>query len=169
VAVDIADIVRSHAAKGVEAVQTDLLSYLRSVPDASFDFVFASNVFEHLEWPVLDEVVEHLTRVLSPSGRLAVVQPNFRLSPGQYFDDYTHRTVFSDVSLADWLSSAGFRVVRVERRFLPLTVKSRLGAFAFLIPLYLRLPWRPFAGQMFVLAEATRRGPSDGQMAKPTV
>jgi hypothetical protein len=92
-------------------------------------------------------------RVLRPGGRFAVLQPNFRLNPGRYFDDYTHRAIFTDESLTDWLGASGFRVVECVPRFLPLTVKSRGGALTALVPLYLRLPWRPFAGQMFVLAE----------------
>jgi hypothetical protein len=91
--------------------------------------------------------------VLAPRGRLSLVQPNFRVAPHVYFDDYTHRTVFSDVSLCDWLRASGFRVVECVPRFMPFTVKSRLGGLTFLVPLYLRSPWRPFAGQMFVVAE----------------
>jgi SAM-dependent methyltransferase len=153
VAVDQGDQVLRCAAAGVEAVQADVLEYLPSVPSASFDFVFASNLLEHFEWRALEPLIEEIHRVLAPRGRLCLIQPNFRLAPARYFDDYTHRTVFSDVSLTDWLEASHFRVIRSQPRFLPLTVKSRLGAFSFLVPLYLKLPWRPFAGQMFVLAE----------------
>ena len=153
VAVDIGDTVVSHATPGVEAVQSDACAFLERTPDGSFDFVFASNFLEHFEWTELDRLKTHIKRVLAPGGRLALVQPNFRLAPGRYFDDYTHRTIFTDVSLVDWLEASGLRVIRVEPRFLPLTVKSRLGGFTSLIPLYLKLPWRPLAGQMFVLAE----------------
>ncbi len=156
VAVDVSpDAVRS-AAPGVEAVRADALDFLAAVPDRTFDFVFASNFLEHFEWPALTSMIADLRRVLGDGGRLCLVQPNFRLAPRRYFDDYTHRTVFSDVSLVDWLEASGFRVLECQPRFLPLTVRSRLGGFAFLVPLYLRLPWRPFAGQMFVLAERRR-------------
>jgi SAM-dependent methyltransferase len=153
VAVDLGEQVVHCAAPGVEAINADVLEYLCATPDASFDFVFASNFLEHFEWPVLIRIIAEIRRIMRPKARLALVQPNFRLAPGRYFDDYTHRTVFSDVSLCDWVSASGFHVVECVPRFLPLTVKSRLGHFSFLIPLYLRLPWRPFAGQMFVLAE----------------
>ena len=100
---------------------------------------------------------------LVSGGLFGLVQPNFRLAPGRYFDDYTHRTIFTDVSLTDWLSASGFEIAASVPRFLPLTVKSRLGALTFLVPLYLRSPWRPFAGQMFVLA----RRPGDGVPEAP--
>jgi SAM-dependent methyltransferase len=153
VAVDLSETVARAAAPGVEAIVGDAIAALRAMPDAQFDFVFASNFLEHFEWPALDAMIAELRRVLKPGGRLALVQPNFRLQPGKYFDDYTHRAIFTDVSLADWLSANGFRVTTMVPRFLPLTVKSRLGGLSFLIPLYLRLPWRPLAGQMFVVAE----------------
>ncbi|MBP7776986.1 MAG: class I SAM-dependent methyltransferase [Acidobacteria bacterium] len=153
VAVDLSDTVRQAAASGVETVVGDALEALRAMPAAEFDFVFASNFLEHFEWPVLDAMASEIRRVLKPGGRLGLVQPNFRLQPGRYFDDYTHRAIFTDVSLGDWLAASGFRVTTMVPRFLPLTVKSRLGGLSFLMPVYLRLPWRPLAGQMFVVAE----------------
>jgi SAM-dependent methyltransferase len=153
VAVDAGPQVRSAAAPGVEVHEGDALTYLRDAPPAQFDFVLASNFLEHLDWRDLDTLLPLLFRVLRPGGRVAVIQPNFRFASRRYFDDYTHRTVFSDVSMRDWLMSGGFTISLETPRFLPLTVKSRLGSFAFLVPLYLRMPWRPFAGQMFVLAE----------------
>lgn len=153
VAVDVSDELRVRAGPGVEAVVSDALSYLRTSSAATFDIVFASNFLEHLEWDVLEPLIVEIRRVLVPQGRIALVQPNFRLAPGRYFDDYTHRTVFTDVSLCDWLEASGFRIVRCVPRFMPLTLKSRLGLLSALVPAYLRLPWRPFAGQMFVLAE----------------
>jgi hypothetical protein len=40
----------------------------------------------------------------------------------------------------------------MSHRFTPLTVESRIGGLQGLVPLYLRLPWRPFAGQMLAVA-----------------
>lgn len=153
VAVDLGDQVVARAAPGVVAINADVLDALAAQPDAAFDFVFASNFLEHFEWPALERMIRQIRRVLAPGGRLGLVQPNFRIAPNVYFDDYTHRTVFSDVSMCDWLGASGFRVVECVPRFLPFTVKSRLGGLTFLVPLYLRSPWRPFAGQMFVVAE----------------
>jgi len=152
VAVDVVPDVERWAQPPVEARCEDAISYLEQAAPQSFDFVFASNFLEHFEWPALERLAAGLRRVLRPGGRVALIQPNYRLAPGRYFDDYTHRTIFTDVSLADWLQAQGFDVIAVVPRFLPLTVKSRLGALTFLVPLYLRLPWRPLAGQMFVLA-----------------
>jgi SAM-dependent methyltransferase len=139
--------------KDVEGFCGDALEYLRAAPAGQSDFILASNFFEHFEWPVLDTMIREIVRVLTPSGRLAVIQPNFRIAANRYFDDYTHRAIFTDVSLNDWLRAAGLRIHTSIPRFLPLTVKSRGAGLTWLVPLYLRLPFRPLAGQMFVLAE----------------
>ena len=153
VAVDSSPDVLQWKGAGVETIVGDALDFLRSAGPDQFDFVLASNFLEHFEWPQLEEMLHLLYRVIRPSGRLAIIQPNFRLVPGRYFDDYTHRAIFTDVSLGDWLRSGGFNVVKIVPRFLPFTVKSAAGRLTFLVPLYLRLPYRPFAGQMFALAE----------------
>ena len=126
---------------------------LSSVEAASVDVVFASNLFEHLERPFLLKTLAEVHRVLRANGRLVLVQPNFRLCPRQYFDDYTHVAVFTDRSLPDLLETVGFRRRHIEARFLPLTMKSRLSFGHRLVPLYLRLPWRPLAGQMLIVAD----------------
>ena len=91
-------------------------------------------------------------RVLRPGGRLILLQPNFRLNPGSYFDDYTHVAIYTDRSLPDYLVSQGWRIVRKYPRFLPLTMKSKGSALTFLVPWYLRSPVKPLAGQMLVIA-----------------
>jgi hypothetical protein len=54
--------------------------------------------------------------------------------------------------MTDLLRSKGFVVERIESRFMPFTMKSRLPKWPWLVKLYLRLPWRPFAGQMLIFA-----------------
>ena len=137
----------------VVASATDLSIF----PSASFDVVFASNLLEHLRREAVQQALAEFRRVLRSGGRVILVQPNFRLCAKHYFDDYTHLTPLSDRSLGDLLKVAGFRLVHVQPRFLPLTVKSRVGSLTFLVPLYLRLPWRPLAGQMLLVGEVPER------------
>lgn len=150
-ALDIDPSFKQHAAEGVHCVAGDCTD-LSAFDDASFDVVFASNLLEHLDRPALRELLAHLRRVLRPGGRFVVIQPNFRLRPKQYFDDYTHVSVFTDRSLPDFLDSEGMHVEHVAARYLPLTMKSRLAGAHRLVPLYLRSPIKPLAGQMLVVA-----------------
>ena len=82
-----------------------------------------------------------------------LLQPNYRRCASEYFDDYTHVSVHSDRSLPDLLRAEGFDIVEVDPGLMPLTVKSRAAKLSFLVPWYLRLPWRPLAKQMLVVAE----------------
>ena len=156
VAADLYADLDAHAAPGVETVRTSATD-LHMFSEGEFDVVFASNLLEHLSRTDIDAALGEFRRVLKVGGRLVLVQPNYRLRPAEYFDDYTHLTPLSDRSLADLLSASGFDLIEVQARFLPFTMKSRGGALGFLVPLYLRSPVRPLAGQMLVVAARGRR------------
>jgi SAM-dependent methyltransferase len=136
----------------IEAVVGDATD-LSTFSDGEFSTVIASNFIEHLDHDAVDALLDSVRRVLASGGHFILIQPNFRLAPRRYFDDYTHRTIWTDTSLGDLLLARGFRLTHVEARFLPLTMKSRLSFGHRLVPLYLRLPYRPLAGQMLVIAE----------------
>ncbi len=123
---------------------------LSMIADGSVGSVFASNLLEHLSKPDARETLREAHRVLRPGGHFIAMQPNFRLAPRRYFDDFTHETIFTDESLNDLMISCGFEIARRENRFLPLSMKSRGSSLTFLVPWYLRSPIRPFAGQMLI-------------------
>jgi SAM-dependent methyltransferase len=152
IAIDLHPDLAELAGPGIEAIVGDATD-LGRFGDGEIDTVFASNFVEHLDHDAIDRLLADVLRVLRPGGRLLLVQPNFRLAPRRYFDDYTHRTIWTDQSLTDLVAAAGFEVEHVEPRFLPLTMKSRLRGGHRLVPLYLRLPVRPLAGQMLVVAQ----------------
>jgi SAM-dependent methyltransferase len=153
VAVDIwPDMVR-HAGNGVEALILDVSRELPTLGPAAFDVVLASNIFEHFESGVVASVVDNVGRLLKPGGRLIVIQPNFRYAAKHYFDDYTHRSVFTDVSLPNLLRAHGFAIDRVDPKFLPYSMRgTKLPIRPWTVRAYLRSPFRPMAGQMLVIA-----------------
>ena len=116
------------------------------------DFAFASNLFEHLTQTDLMTLLGGVRKILSPRGTLNIIQPNYRYAYREYFDDYTHIAIYSDVSLCDVLRVSGFDIVDVKPRFLPLTIKSRLPVRESLIRAYLASPIKPMGKQMLIRA-----------------
>lgn len=151
IAIDLDPAILDESAEGVEALRADVAERI-PLADDLIGTVLASNLLEHLERDEVDRCLREIHRTLRPGGKLLVIQPNFRVKPHHYFDDFTHKTILTHHSLRDWLLSIGFEVTRVDARFLPLTLKSRLSFGHRLTPLYLRLPVRPFASQMLVIA-----------------
>ena len=89
-------------------------------------------------------MLDGLKRKLTARGRITMLQPNYRYAASEYFDDYTHVSIWSHISLADFLVANGYEVMEVFPRFLPLTIKSRLPVWPSLIGLYLKSPIKPF-------------------------
>ena len=153
VAVDIWTDLPAYAGPGVEALVLDAARDLPSLGRSRFDVVLASNVLEHFTPDVAASVVADIVGALKPGGRFLAIQPNFRYAYRRYFDDYTHRAVFSDVSLPALLRSQGLRVEDVEPRFLPYSMQgARVTPRPWMVRAYLRSPIRPRAGQMLVVA-----------------
>ncbi len=149
----------------LEHLHGDVNGHLGSVTDLGFledrsiDFAFASNLFEHLTQPDFATCLSQLRSKLRRSGTLNILQPNYRLAYKEYFDDYTHVSVYSDLSLSDFLSANGFSVIENIPGFLPFSIKSSSGPVRpWLIKLYLSSPWKPLAKQMFIRAKVSDTG-----------
>ncbi len=136
---------------GVEGLVTSI-TQLDAVTDNSVDYVFSSNCFEHVTQADLVKCLAQLQRKMKPGAMLSIVQPNYRYCASEYFDDYTHVSIYTDKSLSDLLPANGFKVVRCVPRFMPLTIKSRFPIHPLLIRLYLMSPIKPMAKQMMISA-----------------
>lgn len=126
------------------------------LPEAHFDGVFVSNLLEHL--PTQDDVARFLRRMrgcLTPSGRIAVMGPNFRYCSRDYFDCADHTLALTHGAVEEHLYSAGFEITRTIPRFIPYSFRSRMPQSRLLVRAYLRLPvaWRLLGKQFLVLAE----------------
>lgn len=121
----------------------------------SMDVIFASNFFEHLDLQEAQQTLQNCFRILKKSGRIIILQPNFKYCYREYFDDYTHKTIYTHISLSDLLKSKGFDIERCTERFLPYSMKSKIPKVSFLVRLYLHSPFKPFAKQMLVIGKKT--------------
>jgi ubiquinone/menaquinone biosynthesis C-methylase UbiE len=152
VAVDLNPDVRAAAEPGVEALvgPADELP----LPAGTVDVVFVSNFFEHLERTAILDVLAEIRRILKPSGRILILQPNIRFCGRDYWRFFDHITPIDDRALEEALVLRELRVVHRVTRFLPFTAKSKLPTSAALVRAYLRLPflWRLFGQQTFLVA-----------------
>lgn len=153
-AVDISPELSRYAAKDVITLNESATN-MSGVGDTSVDVVHASNFLEHICDEDLPQVMTEIRRVLKPGGKLILLQPNFRIAYRRYFDDYTHRRIWTDASLASFLVSEGFDIILERPGFLPFSLRSRpalIPAHPLIVRAYIYLPWKPFAGQMLVIA-----------------
>jgi SAM-dependent methyltransferase len=163
-AVDVFTRFPEYAAAGVET-HVSTCTDMSFFADDSFDVVFASNLAEHLTRPDLILFLSEARRVLALGGLLILMQPNFKYCSTTYFDDYTHVQIFTDASLFDFLEAYGFKIRASYPKFMPVNMKStlrlNLPALPLLVRLYLNMSFKPFAGQLLMVAENRKKGPGE--------
>lgn len=154
-AVDISPELSNYAGK--EVIQINRTGWdFYEIPNESVDVVHASNFLEHFTDENLEKIMKEVKRILKKGGKLILMQPNYRYSSKTYFDDPTHKKVFSDTALESFLISYDFEIIRKMPKFLPFSLKSRPSIIP-LSPLFVRAyihsPWKPFAGQMLFVSK----------------
>ncbi len=89
----------------------DLENDVWPFPDNHFDIIYNKSLMEHLRNP--DRFLMEARRVLKPGGKMICLIPDWESNYRTYFDDYTHRTPFTFVSLTDIFEITDFRNIRV--------------------------------------------------------
>jgi SAM-dependent methyltransferase len=153
IAVDLNPAVVVRAAADVEThvCRSDAM---KALSDASVDRVFVSNFFEHVPREVIISTLAEVRRVLRPTGKLMILQPNIRYCGKDYWMFFDHITPVDDRALVEALQATGYEIELSVPRFLPYTTKSRLPSGPGLVRLYLkvRLAWKVLGAQAFVVA-----------------
>jgi ubiquinone/menaquinone biosynthesis C-methylase UbiE len=149
-AIDISSASQFYANQDVSFYNSSIID-LNMIEDQSINVVFASNLLEHLDDDEIAKAMTEIIRILQPKGKVIILQPNFKYSFREYFDDYTHKKIFTHISLSDLLESYKLNSIIVCPKFLPLTLKSRLPKSYWLTKLYLNLPVKPLAKQMLMI------------------
>lgn len=99
-------------------IEKDPLPY----DDDSFDIVYSKSFIEHLHDP--ENYLHEAYRVLKPGGLLLTLVPDWESNYKIYFDDFTHRTPFTKISLTDAYKLFGFEDIDVFHfRQLPIVWK----------------------------------------------
>jgi SAM-dependent methyltransferase len=137
---------------GVEYLQHSVCEAL-PIDEASVDFVFTSNLMEHLPGKKeVEQMILEARRLLKPGGHFVMMGPNIRIVSDLYWDFWDHIVPISDRSLVEALECSGFQIVDCWPRSLPYTTKSSLPKAAWLVKLYMRCRWLwPIFGQQFLI------------------
>ena len=81
--------------------------------DNSMDVIYTKSFLEHFYYP--ERFLKEALRVLKPGGLIVNMVPDWESNYRKYYDDYTHRTPFTSISLRHIHLIHGFEHVTVER------------------------------------------------------
>lgn len=79
--------------------------------DEFFDVVFSKSVVEHFHYP--EKLFQEMNRVLKKNGKIITLTPDWEINYKTFYEDYTHRTPFSETSLRDIHLINGFKEVKI--------------------------------------------------------
>ena len=153
IAVDInPDIIR-YADPDVQVLVSST-DCIQALGDETVNIIFASNFFEHLERESILATIREARRILTPGGKLIILQPNFRFCYRDYWMFFDHITPIDDRALIEVLETNGMEISEVITRFLPFTTKGSLPKSILLLRLYLliRPAWFLFGKQSLIVS-----------------
>jgi 2-polyprenyl-3-methyl-5-hydroxy-6-metoxy-1,4-benzoquinol methylase len=112
------DSVALCVAKGLDAAQADLFTYLSDLPDASLGGVICCQVVEHLPPARLPEMIRLVHAKLRAGGLVALETPNpecLAIFATHFYIDPTHRHPIPPALASFYLEEAGFGLIEIER------------------------------------------------------
>ena len=105
--------------KSIDIRLCDLESEKLPFDENTFDVIYSKSFIEHLYYP--ERYLKEAYRILKPGGLLITLVPDWEANYKTYFDDFTHRTPFTSISLEDAYLMYGFKEVDVYKfRQLPI-------------------------------------------------
>ena len=137
-------------------LETDKLPY----PDNHFDVVYSKSFLEHLQDP--SKFLKEAYRVLKPGGLLLSMVPDWESQYKKFYDDYTHVSPFTIVSLKNIQLVTGYNNVNVYKfRQLPIVWRYPvLNIFCTLIapfiPIRTKKPFLRWSRELMLVGSARK-------------
>jgi SAM-dependent methyltransferase len=152
---------------GIKFSQVDLLKEKIPHEDNLFDVIYSKSVIEHFYYP--EKIMEEAYRVLKPGGLIITLTPDWEFIYRSFYEDFTHRTPFTSISLRDIHLISNFKNVEVIKfKQLPiLWDKSKFNYIFFyflsfltrvILPEKLRMKnkWIRFSKEIMLLSTANK-------------
>lgn len=154
--VDLDEGVKLHADKNVKTIIGNNLNV--ELPDNYFDGIFISNFLEHLaNQSEVAAFLQRMYNILKKGGRIVIMGPNFRHTYKDYFNFADHTVILTELGVAEHLYGAGFEIVKVYPKFLPLSFRGNrlLPLNSFIAKMYFKFPvfWKILGQQFLIIAE----------------
>ena len=96
----------------IDVIICDLANDKIPLEDESFDVIFSKSFIEHFYFP--EKIFLDAERLLKPSGKFINLTPEWDYIYKNFYEDYTHRTPFTQSSCRDIHLINGFVNVQVE-------------------------------------------------------
>jgi SAM-dependent methyltransferase len=103
---------------GLDAVESDIIEYLHSLPDDSVGAITAFHLIEHLPFEILLKFMDESLRVLKTNGMVVLETPNpenIQVGACNFYFDPTHRNPLPAATVKYLINSRGFTKVTIHR------------------------------------------------------
>jgi SAM-dependent methyltransferase len=103
-------------ARGLEVIDSDILEYLRELPDNSLGAITGFHIIEHLQIEVLMTLLDEIVRTLHPGGVVIFETPNpenVLVGSNYFYFDPTHRNPLPSILMKFLLESRGLHRIEV--------------------------------------------------------
>ncbi len=122
-AIDLSDISKK-TYPNINFKYCDLLNEPIPFEDEFFDVIFSKSLIEHFHYP--EKIFKEMNRVLKKNGKIITMTPDWEINYKNFYEDYTHRTPFSETSLRDFHLINGFKDVEIYKfKQLPILWKQK--------------------------------------------
>lgn len=147
--------------------KVDLLNENIPLKNNFFDVIFSKSLIEHFYYP--EKIMNEAYRLLKPGGIIITLTPDWEFIYKSFYEDYTHRTPFTSVSLKDIHSICNFREIEVKKfkqlpllwdkskfYYYPLEILSFLTRILIPEKLRMRNKWIRFSKEIMLLSIAKK-------------